>query len=168
MPANASAPLRNITREALEPLWSRHDIPTAKIAAALGVSRQALSQKARVLGLPSRARNQAPNQKLSDAEFRKLWLAGVSTRDIAKAGGYSHPNAVCHRADVLGLPRRQREAGAGRRNGRGQYGWVGTISMSQFLEHQLGEQMAEMGAPSQAARHLAPTPPNHVRGKQDA
>ncbi|OWU77611.1 hypothetical protein [Marinibacterium profundimaris] len=132
--------LRNITREQLEPLWARHDIPVKRLAEALGVSRQAVSLRAKALGLPSRASNRRPLEKCSAEYFTRLWLAGVSQKDIAAACGYTRAQTVGQRRRMLGLPPRRRERCTGTRSG-----W-GTITMDQFLEAELGRRMREDGA----------------------
>lgn len=138
-------PLANITRADLEPLWMRREIPTRTIAEALGVTRQGLSLKARTLGLPSRAGNQAPNTYGDDDLFRRMWIAGVRSSEIAKAFGYTHQAAVGHRRAALGLPARTRTHG-----GKTIGGWKETISLARFLEIDLAERMAAARA---AERH---------------
>ena len=130
------APLANITREALEPVWMRKEIPLDKIARSLGVSRQAISAKAKSLGLPSRAGNKRPAQKVDDETFTRMWLAGVNTREMAKHFGYAHPSAIGHRRELLGLPPRNRSKG-----GKNHGGWVQTISLAQFAEMELARKM---------------------------
>lgn len=129
-------PLRNITCEALAPLWARHDITTARIAEALGVSRQALSAKAKTLGLPSRAK---VRKRLCDDEtFARMWRAGVNTADMARHFGYSHRSCIGIRAELLGLPRRTRGQNTGNIGG-----WVQTISLDKFLEQELAAKMKD-------------------------
>ena len=126
-------PLNKLTREHLEPLWSRRDIPTARIASALGVTRQSISAKAKSLGLPSRAGNMEPNKRLDNAEFRRMWLAGVNSTEMVKFFGYADASSVVHRRINMGLPGRSRGSG-GSTNVR--YGWSETISLAQFREMQ--------------------------------
>ena len=133
----ASTPLKHITREALEPLWSRHDIPTERIAAALGVTRQGLSYKAKALGLPSRAK--VRKCLVDDKTFTRMWNAGVCTTDMAEHFGYTHRSAIGTRRRNLGLPARTRGQG-----GANHGGWQQTISLAQFFE-------AELAAAMQAA-----------------
>lgn len=133
MGSGKTNPLRHVTREVLEPLWLRRDISTERIAEVLGVSRQAVSLKAKRLGLPSRAGNQASRQNVDAATFERLWRAGVCTTDIAKAFGYCNRTAVSHRARMMGLPRRRRGAGPG--------GWAGTIRAAEFREIELARRM---------------------------
>ncbi|MGR3495409.1 hypothetical protein [Citreimonas sp.] len=130
MAGRPTDPLHRLTRDALEPVWMRLDIPTERIAARLGVTRQALSHKARSLGLPPRTGNQRSHQKVDAGTFRRMWLAGVNTSDIAKAFGYSHRAAVSRRRRLMGLPPRQR--------GAGPCGWDGTISLVEFYAAERG------------------------------
>lgn len=120
--------LRNIGREALGPVWAREDIPTEKMAAALGVSRQAISQRAKSLGLPSRA--SVRGKKGDDALFVTLWEAGVRPADIMRYLGYSCRQCVTQRRRMLGLPPRR---GTGLR----------MISIEQFLNDRAQERLRE-------------------------
>ena len=130
--------LANITKETLAPIWGRHDIPIRVMADALGVSRQAVSQRARALGLPSREKVRI---KLSrDDEFRRLWLAGVSTKDIAAHFGYRSHSCITVRRRGLGLPPRTRSKGGGR------CGWAETITLTEFREVELARKMKEAAA----------------------
>ena len=127
-------PLENITRELLEPVWMRLDIPTEVIAARLGVTRQGLSYKAKSLGLPSRAKNR--RKHVDDETFTRMWLAGVNRKEMADAFGYYGPEAIGTRRIRLGLPARQRERGTGNSGG-----WQKTITIAQFYEQELAERM---------------------------
>jgi len=136
-------PLANITREVLAPVWMRHYIPTEVIASRLGVTRQGLSWKAKSLGLPSRAKNR---MKFSDDEtFTRMWMAGVSTAEMAKAFGYRHPQSITTRRRALGLPARMKSGG-------GKGGWGATISLAEFHEIQLAEQMTQRARKERAKR----------------
>ena len=134
--SRATRPLANITRETLEPVWTRTEIPIEKIEKSLGVSRQAISAKAKSLGLPSRTGNQRPAQKVDNETFTRMWLAGVNTREMAEHFGYAHPSAIGHRRELLGLPPRKRSTG-----GKNHGGWMQTISLAQFAEMELARKM---------------------------
>lgn len=151
MAAPKNAPLRNLTREQLEPLWFRHTVSLDRIAAALGVTRQGLIYKARTLGLPPRGKNRKPQTKGPDDLFREMWLAGVHTEEMAAYFGYSCRSAVSMRAGKLGLPRRTRTTK--RTKGR-VGGWVETTSLVQFLEPRLAQRMAERRALEAVAGHV--------------
>lgn len=129
-------PLRNITREALAPLWARHDITTARIAEALGVSRQALSAKAKGLGLPSRDK---VRRCLSDADlFARMWNAGVSCTEMGEYFGYGHRSCVATRRRNLGLAPRTRGTATGKHRG-----WIETITLAEFFEQELAAKMKD-------------------------
>jgi len=132
-------PLANITREVLEPVWMRHDIPTEVIATRLGVTRQALSYKAKSLGLPSRAKNRI--KFVDDKTFTRMWLAGVSTSEMAEAFGYCGRAAITTRRRQLRLPARRRSSGSGNFGG-----WPKTITIAQFYEQELAERMKREAA----------------------
>jgi hypothetical protein len=138
---NNHRPLKNLTAKALRPLWSRLDIPTERIAKALGVTRSAVSYKARTLGLPPRTGNQECNKLLPDEVFKRMWLAGVSSTDMAKLGGYRHRSAISHRRTLLGLPPRTRGKG-----GKNHSGWKETITLLQFQEMEMARLMKERDA----------------------
>jgi len=135
---NNHRPLKHLTADDLRPLWSRLDIPTEKVAAALGVTRAGLSYKARALGLPPRTGNKECMKLLDDATFTRMWMAGVSSTDMAAAGGYSHRSAIGHRRVLLGLPARTRGRG-----GKNHGGWHQTISIAQFYEMEMARLMKE-------------------------
>ena len=128
-------PLANITREDLAPVWARLDIPTELVARKLGVTRQGLSYKARSLGLPSRAKNR--RKRVDDETFTRMWMAGVSSTEMAEHFGYSHPSAIGTRRKLLGLPPRTRGIG-----GHNHGGWIETISLDAFREMEMARQMA--------------------------
>ena len=132
-------PLANITRDLLEPVWMRHDIPIKVIAARLGVTRQGLSNKAKSLGLPSRAKNRP--KYVDDETFTRMWLAGVMKKEMADAFGYYGPAAIGARRTLLGLPARKRERGTGNFGG-----WPKTITITQFYEQELAERMKSESA----------------------
>lgn len=131
----------NEAREVFVALWMRRDIPTERIAQTLGVTRQAVSDRARRLGLPPRTGNKEPAKKGSDELFRRMWLAGVRTRDMAEYFGYSMPQGVGTRRRHLGLPPRTRRPG-----GQGHAGWVETIPISAFWEMEYARQLRNLAA----------------------
>lgn len=126
---------REVDAATFERLWRCHTIGTHEIAEWIGISRQAVSDRAKRMGLPQRAKNR---RKLSnDDELRELWLAGVCVKDIAAHFGYAHPSAVGVAVRNLGLPPRHRGKGTKFPNG-----WVGTISLYDYQQQKLGELMA--------------------------
>ncbi len=137
------AKLKNIDRETFAAAWARLDIPLVKIAGALGVSRQAVSAKAKTYGLPSRQWNREPQKFMPDDLFRRMWMAGVCTSDIARAAGYSGPTCISKRRSAMGLPARRRDGG-GRAQGTGIGGWTGTISIETFQEMELARMLSEV------------------------
>ncbi len=147
-------PLKKLTREHLEPLWSRRDIPTARIASALGVTRQSISAKAKALGLPSRRGNMRPVRRSDDHLFESMWLAGVNSTEMAEYFGYADASSVVHRRINMGLPGRRRGAGGGT-NVR--YGWSETISLAQCREMQFARAVQGMaGGAAGAPKGEAP------------
>ncbi len=100
--------LSGIDDEAFTKLWMRRDIRLATAAKRLGVTHQALTWKAKSLGLPSRKDNRTTAKKCSDEEFRRAWEAGVNTRDMAVMLGYSGTSAVYQRYRMMGLEPRPR------------------------------------------------------------
>lgn len=128
-------PLKHLSADDLRPLWSRLDIPTKRIASALGVSRAGLSYKARSLGLPPRTGNKETCKKCPDEVFKSMYQSGVSLQDIAERCGYTRRQSVTQRRVMMGLPPRGRLGG-------GHAGW-GSISLHQFQEMELARLMNE-------------------------
>ena len=124
-------------------LWLDPTIRTEDAAKQLGISRQLLSDMASRLGLPSRkGLGGKIRSKGTDAEFRRLWLAGVSLKDMQAYFGYASHRGVCTRRERLGLPLRTR-GGCGKR-------WRETISITDYHDALLAEAMA--GAASAGSR----------------
>lgn len=144
----ASGHLSAMPPEAFAAAWACHSISTARIAERLGVSPAALHWRARSLGLPRRPTGPQRAKKCSDDLFRRMWMAGVSTPEIARECGYSRYPAASHRARLLGLPRRVRRSGSG-----GPAGWPPTITMAQFRELEFRRMMdnAAVSAPEAIA-----------------
>lgn len=130
-------------------LWLDTSIRTEDAAAELGITRQGLSDMARRLGLPSRAKNYGLQKRGSDADFRHMWLAGVSVEDLARHFGYVDHRGVCQRRRMMGLPARTRGGkGRGRR-------WKETISLSEYRERQIAARMDAVAAAERAQMRLA-------------
>ncbi|MEB3419931.1 AsnC family protein [Salipiger marinus] len=137
------APLRRVTRGLLEPLWINRKIPVSKIAARLGVTPNAVHNRARALGLQPRGNAKPHKKKVDDETFSRMWIAGVNVYEISKFCGYAKAASVSKRARMMGLPPRKRVPGASERNGLGAKGWGGTITMEAFQEAELGRRMAQ-------------------------
>ncbi len=108
-------------------LWNCHAIATEDIARALGVTRQAVSDRARRMGLPSRAKLRKTLVRRDT--LRDLWLAGVASKDIARHFGLASHSCVSRAVKMAGLPRRKRGKGGQTRNG-----WIGTISIEEYAD----------------------------------
>lgn len=129
--------------------WACHEISTEELARWLGVTRQAVSWRARQLALPSR--KHVRRRKARDEELIELWQAGVSTSEIAAHFGYASRSCVSKRARDLGLPARRRTPGVEGRNG-----WDGTITMVEFWEERLAQRMRdEARGSARVGRRLA-------------
>lgn len=96
------------TDDLIRSAWLRMEIPSERIAKAIGITRQGLSYRAKRMGLPSRAGNQASNKKGDDDLFRRMWQFGVHTGDMAEHFGYAHPSGVSIRRRMMGLPGRSK------------------------------------------------------------
>ncbi len=127
---------RRFNRDVFARLWNDHRVPTARIAATMGVTRQAVSWHAHHMGLPSREKLR--KRKSDPALLSEMWLAGVRSADIARHFGMAHHSCAVTAAKKLGLPGRKRGP-SGWMNG----GWESNITLEQFLEAKLGERMAE-------------------------
>lgn len=131
-------------------LWADRSLRTEDIAAQMGISRQCLSYRAKALGLPSRVGNHDLQKRGSDAEFRAMWMAGISVEDMRRHFGYVSHRGVCQRRKHMGLPTRTRSRGKG--NGRG---WKETITLAELAERRLASAMAKSAAETRAAMRLA-------------
>lgn len=125
---------REVDPETFARLWNCHRISTEEIAQWMGVTRQAVGDRARRMGLPSRAN--VRKQLVRYDELRELWLAGVSTTDIAKLFGLASRSCVSRAVLLAGLPLRKRGKG-----GKTHGGWIGTISIEEYRQIQLAERM---------------------------
>jgi len=124
-------PLKNLTRESLEAVWSHPNITATKIAETLGVTRQGISYKAKSLGLDPKPQYNGPTPKVSDEVFTEMWNIGLSSADIAKLVGYKNPRTVLNRRAKLGL--------AARTNRRSR------ITIDQYREMKMAEAMKKAG-----------------------
>lgn len=115
-------------------LWSCMQISTEEIANSAGVKRQAVTYRARKLGLPSREKNR--RRKAEPKLLEEMWLAGVRSADIARHFKMAHGACASTAARKLGLPPRERGS-AGFRNG----GWAKNITLEEFLQAKLAERM---------------------------
>lgn len=97
--------LASIRQEHFEAFWRRRDMPLSKVAKALGVTTQAVSLRAKKMGLPPRGKEVCKYS--SDEEFRRMWVQGVPSAEIAKRLGYGNAGAVSHRRKSMGLPSRR-------------------------------------------------------------
>ena len=120
-------------------VWSDTELTLPQAAAAVGMSKDALQARATALGLPQRrtGRREAvrPHQ---EAEFRLMWLAGVSARIIGEAFDCSY-FAVINTAARLGLDMR----GTGYRP---------RMTLEQYREARLGLAMRLSAASAEVAR----------------
>lgn len=119
--------VRAAPRAIFTALWMRGTSSQA-IGEALGVTDTAVREAARRFGLPARNGRKPSRTLCSEELFRRMWLAGVNSVEIANHFGYS-TGAVSHRRIRLGLPPRDRRQRP--------------ISLSTFLEAELGRKMKE-------------------------
>lgn len=90
----------------IERAWCNSELRLPEAAAALGMSVDCLQDRAATLGLP--ARRTGPREVIrphQEAEFRLIWRAGVSARQIADHFSCSY-FAVVNTARRLGLAMR--------------------------------------------------------------
>lgn len=118
-------------------LWNNPWLSMCAIARILGISDKAVSSRAKTRGLPPRSYDMRAQHRLPEDEFRKLWLAGVRTRDIVVHYGCHHLTPA-NTAKRLGL--------AARGRGFAHYG----ISMEDYCAQILSRKMAAEAARRQA------------------
>jgi hypothetical protein len=116
-------------------LWLDDSLTYAQIAAALGRGAGGLAKVARKLHLPPR--RLGPKLLIDEPLLRRLWLAGVSAREIAALMGVNR-FSLSNAAARLGLPRRGG-------------GWMPTMTLAQFHEAEMARQMAGTAAQERAA-----------------
>lgn len=134
-------------REVFAKLWANHRIPTAKIAAAMGISRAGVSWHAHQMGLPGRDK---VRRRLADPDvLREMWMAGVKASEIARYFGMAHHACVTTAARNMGLPKRQRGS-SGKMNG----GWKANITLAAFLEAKAGANMVRVAAQEREAMRV--------------
>jgi hypothetical protein len=136
---------RVFNRDVFARLWNDPKVPTQRIADAMGMTRQAVSWRARQMGLESRAL--VRRRVIEPDLLRDMWLAGVRSADIAAYFGAAHHSCVCTAARKLGLPRRQKGGKSGFRNG----GWQKNITIAEWHELQAVRRMAEAAQVTRAA-----------------
>lgn len=127
---------REVDPETFARLWNCHRISTEEIAQWMGVTRQAVGDRARRMGLPSRAK--VRKQLVRNDELRELWLAGDAAKDIAEYFGLASHSCVSRAVLLAGLPRRKRGKG-----GNTHGGWIGTISLHDYRQMKLAERMKQ-------------------------
>lgn len=95
---------RRVSHAEFARMWADRSLTRVQIAAALGISRQAVTDRARARGLPPRSDTGGrPPTRVNDADLRDMWAAGVSPREIAGLYGVS-PGVIWRAAARLGLP----------------------------------------------------------------
>lgn len=154
-------------RDVFAKLWASK-VPTARIAEAIGISRQGVIWHAKRMGLAPRvsARSRTkPKVRENPHIFIEMWEQGVSTASMAEYFGYSHSASVSVQARAMGLPRRRkglptnkREHGAACKGG-----YPPTITAAEFvarrsedqydaMQEKLGERMREAAEARQNAQ----------------
>jgi hypothetical protein len=86
--------------------WCDSEMTLPQAAASVGMSSDALQDRAAALGLPHRRTGRRevirPHQ---EADFSRMWAAGIAAREIGEYFGCSY-FAVVNTATRLGLPMR--------------------------------------------------------------
>jgi len=91
-------------------LWADRSITTDEIGRRLGITKQAVSQRARARGLPQRDGHQKFKRAIPperDSEFRALWEARISVAEMCRILGCKEWNIRQHAAR-LGYPPRSK------------------------------------------------------------
>lgn len=118
--------------------WCDTELTLPEAAASVGMSIDALQDRAAALGLPARRTGRRevirPHQ---EAEFAAMWSAGIAAREIAGHFGCSY-FAVVNTAARLGLPMR----GAGYRP---------RLRLARWPEYRMAQAMTAFAARENAA-----------------
>ena len=99
---------RRVSQAEFARLWADRSITTDEIGRRLGITRQAVCQRAQARGLPPRKGHQRFQRAIPpgrDDEFRALWEARVSVREMCRRLGCQPWNVRQHAAR-LGYPPR--------------------------------------------------------------
>lgn len=135
---------RQINEQAFAALWNNYAVPIERIAGAMGLSHSGVRWHARRIGLPLRPRGNRP--KYDPSLLAKLWMAGVSSAEIANHFGLKNRSCVGAAAHKLGLPKREKGGRSGRRNG----GWKRCTPMSEVIDQMAAEAMGISAAETQS------------------
>lgn len=96
---------KRVSKAEFARLWADRSISTDEIGRHLGITRQAVSQRAQARGLPPRQPNQERNRAIPperDDEFRTLWEARVSVAEMCRRLG-CRPWNIRQHANRLGF-----------------------------------------------------------------
>lgn len=120
--------------------WCDAELTLPQAAARLGMSIDALQDRARALGLaPRRTGRREVIRPHQEREFRIMWRAGVSAREIGRHLGGASYSAVVSTAARLGLAAR----GAGYRP---------RLTLEAYLQRKMGIAMAQLAQQETRAR----------------
>lgn len=108
-------------------LWLDPSVRVDDLAAMLGITRQAVQQRARARGLSPRPMGRLQLTVINDPEFPEMWIAGVRAWEIAIHYG-CHRVTVCKTARRLGLPPRDKQ-------------WGPRMKMATYRQVQLAQRM---------------------------
>lgn len=135
----AGVEYRRVPVVRLREVWADDRLTVAQAAAACGLSEVGLRNRARRLGFP--ARRLGPKPHFSDTDFRALWVAGVSLREVAALFGVDRTTLSCAARRLALVPRGS--------------GWQPKMTLAQFQEAQLAERMLAVARGEAAARREA-------------
>lgn len=129
-----------MSRAELARLWADRRISREEIGRRLGITAQAVSWRARTLGLPPRPEGSAPRFDHHDPLFFEMWHANVRPAEMGRHFGVGL-SAILANARRLGLSRE-----CHRHN---------SIDLAAFREMQLSRALAAQAAEERAALRLA-------------
>lgn len=131
---------RRIPASLIRKLWLDPTLSREECARIVGLTCANFWRRAKALGLPSRGSGGRPVTIRDEAEFRQMWLAGVSATRIAAHFGVCRDTPL-KTARRLGLPPR----GKTRK----------PLTIEQFQQQELGRLLAREAAITRAALHDA-------------
>lgn len=127
---------RHIPASLIRRLWLDQTLSREECARIVGLTCANFWRRAKALGLPSRGEGGRPIVIRDEAEFRRMWLAGVSAARIAAHFGVCRDTPL-KTARRLGLQAR----GKGRK----------PLTVDQFREAELARLLAKDAASTRAA-----------------
>lgn len=107
MPDSTAPHFRRMSRAEFCAMYLDTSISVADIAQAVGLSKRAVSKRARSYGIEVRSKASKRPHIVDTTLFSEVWTAGIDAGEMAAHFGVSY-RTVANTADRLGLPKRRK------------------------------------------------------------